>query len=74
MVGERSGILLLDDVRSGVDVETDRFLHAVLTDRFKDFTVITVAHRIESLAGSDRILVLEKGRIAQVKVPIGRFE
>jgi len=75
MAGERrSGILLLDEVTSGVDLKTDRFLHAILKDRFKNFTIITVAHRIESLAGSDRIVVLDEGRIAQVKTLTDRFE
>ncbi len=64
MLLRRPRILILDDSLSAVDTETDAFIRAELAKLRGRMTVIVIAHRITTLAGADRILVLERGRLA----------
>jgi ATP-binding cassette, subfamily C (CFTR/MRP), member 1 len=54
-----------------VDVETDTLLQATLrSNRFKDKTIITIAHRINTILDSDRVVVLKQGRVVEFDTPI----
>lgn len=64
-----SNILILDEATAAVDVETDAFLQTRMKSVFKDRTIITIAHRINTILDSDRIVVLDKGRVAEVGTP-----
>ena len=65
-----SNILILDEATAAVDVQTDSMLQTTLrSDAFKEKTIITIAHRINTILDSDRILVLEKGRVAEFDSP-----
>ncbi|TKX20097.1 Metal resistance protein YCF1 [Elsinoe australis] len=65
-----SNILVLDEAMAAVDVETDALLQATLRSSiFKDRTIITIAHRINTILDSDRIVVLDKGRVAECGKP-----
>jgi ATP-binding cassette subfamily B protein len=61
----RPDILVLDDSLSAVDTETDAAIRASLAKDGAGTTTLIIAHRLTTLARADRILVLEKGRIAQ---------
>lgn len=57
-------------MQAAVDVETDAMLQTTLrSNRFKDKTIITIAHRINTILDSDRVLVLQKGRVAEFDTP-----
>ncbi len=56
-------IVVFDDSMSAVDTETDREIREELAKRRRRATTLLVSHRISTLAGADRILVLENGRI-----------
>ena len=58
-------ILLLDDATSSVDVETEAKIHQALDRLMVGRTTFIIAHRIQSLMQSDRILVLDNGQIIQ---------
>lgn len=58
-------ILILDDTTSAIDMETEFEIQKGLDRFFSDRTVFVVAHRISSVRKADRILVLDKGRIAE---------
>lgn len=60
----RPAILILDDSTSSVDVETETNIQAALEDWMEDRTCIMVAQRISTVLAADKIIVLEKGRIA----------
>ncbi|KAI9729959.1 MAG: hypothetical protein M1834_006157 [Cirrosporium novae-zelandiae] len=65
-----SNILVLDEATAAVDVQTDAMLQATLRETmFKDRTIITIAHRINTILDSDRIVVLERGRVAEFDSP-----
>ncbi|KAL9128115.1 MAG: hypothetical protein Q9217_003136 [Psora testacea] len=65
-----TNILVLDEATAAVDIETDAMLQATLrSDMFKDRTVITIAHRINTILDSDRIVVLDHGTVAEFDTP-----
>ena len=61
---------VLDEATAAVDVETDAMLQATLrSNMFKDRTIITIAHRINTILDSDRIVVLDHGVVAEFDTP-----
>lgn len=64
VIGNRS-ILILDDSLSSVDADTERTILARLDNLLKDRTSILISHRLSSLAVVDRIIVMDRGRIAE---------
>ncbi|KAG4434234.1 hypothetical protein IFR05_010276 [Cadophora sp. M221] len=65
-----SNILVLDEATAAVDVETDALLQTTLrSPLFSKRTIITIAHRINTILDSDRIVVLEAGRVKEFDTP-----
>ena len=57
-------------MQAAVDVETDAMLQATLrSNMFKNRTIITIAHRINTILDSDRIIVLDRGTVAEFDTP-----
>ena len=70
LAGSTSGVLLLDEVSSSVDQDTDRAMQMVIRDEFASYTVIMVSHRLDMvLATCDTVMVLENGRMVETGVP-----
>lgn len=64
-----TNILVLDEATAAVDVETDKILQETIRKEFKEKTIITIAHRLNTILDSDRIIVLEKGEVAEFDSP-----
>ncbi|KAK1915060.1 ATP-binding cassette glutathione S-conjugate transporter ycf1 [Pyrenophora teres f. teres] len=65
-----SNILVLDEATAAVDVETDAMLQTTLrSSMFSNRTIITIAHRINTILDSDRIIVLDKGEVKEFDSP-----
>ncbi|KAB5588814.1 Metal resistance protein YCF1 [Ceratobasidium theobromae] len=63
-------ILILDEATSAVDLETDKAIQEIIRGPlFKGVTTLTIAHRLHTVIESDRILVLEAGKIAELDTP-----
>jgi ABC-type multidrug transport system fused ATPase/permease subunit len=59
-----------DVYQAAVDVETDAMLQTTLRSSiFRDRTIITIAHRINTILDSDRIVVLDRGTVAEFDTP-----
>jgi len=65
----RNKFLVLDEATSNVDMGTDTFIQNVIKTKFADTTVITIAHRLNTIADYDRVVVMSKGRIVEDGMP-----
>ncbi|NXU97968.1 MRP1 protein, partial [Cettia cetti] len=66
---QKAKILVLDEATAAVDLETDVQIQSMLRTQFRDSTVLTIAHRVNTVLDCDRILVLENGQIAEFDTP-----
>ena len=64
-----SRVLVMDEATANVDLETDKLIQNVVRTAFKDFTILTIAHRIDTILDSDRIMVLDQGRLIEWDSP-----
>ena len=70
-----SNILVLDEATAAVDIQTDAMLQATLrSPLFSNRTIITVAHRLNTVMDSDRVLVLDKGEVVEYGKPGDLFK
>ncbi|OMO65826.1 hypothetical protein CCACVL1_21383 [Corchorus capsularis] len=66
---KKSKILVLDEATASVDTATDNLIQTTLKEHFADCTVLTIAHRITSVLGSDMVLLLNHGLIEEYDSP-----
>ncbi|KAL4914137.1 P-loop containing nucleoside triphosphate hydrolase protein [Aspergillus aurantiobrunneus] len=62
-------VLVLDEATSNVDTKTDEIMQRVIREKFSSHTVLTVAHKLDSILDYDKVIVLEEGRIIETGVP-----
>ncbi|KAF7594114.1 hypothetical protein BBP40_010113 [Aspergillus hancockii] len=58
-------ILILDEATSSVDTVTDEIMQRVIREKFSSHTIITVAHKLETILDYDKVVVLEAGRLVE---------
>ncbi len=66
---KKSHILLIDEATANVDHATDQMIQEVIADKFRDRTILTIAHRLNTVVNSNRILMLEEGEVVYFGVP-----
>ncbi|KAK6455815.1 P-loop containing nucleoside triphosphate hydrolase protein [Scheffersomyces xylosifermentans] len=64
-----SRVLILDEATAAVDVQTDKIIQETIRKEFNDKTILTIAHRLETILDSDRVLVLERGEVKEFDAP-----
>ncbi len=64
-----SKVVVLDEVSASVDVKTDDLMQQIIREHFEHCTVISVAHRLNTIVDGDRVVVLSKGKVVEVGEP-----
>lgn len=59
---------------ANIDGETDKFIQRMLRTRFSDTTLLTIAHRLETIMDYEKVLVLSNGKAAEFGTPIELIE
>uniref|UniRef100_A0A8K9V1J4 ATP binding cassette subfamily C member 4 (PEL blood group) n=1 Tax=Oncorhynchus mykiss TaxID=8022 RepID=A0A8K9V1J4_ONCMY len=65
----RNKILIIDEATANVDPRTDGLIQQTIREKFRECTVLTIAHRLNTIIDCDRILVLDAGRIQEYNEP-----
>ncbi|KAI0113106.1 putative ABC multidrug transporter [Daldinia grandis] len=67
--GTEGGVLLLDEVSSSVDRETEKAMQEVISVEFKEYTIVAVSHHLDMVMDYDRVVVMDKGEIIEMGNP-----
>ncbi|KAI5922440.1 ABC multidrug transporter [Camillea tinctor] len=67
--GSEGGVLLLDEVSSGVDRATEKAMQEVIRAEFGAYTVLAVSHHLDMIMDFDRVVVMDKGEVVEVGKP-----
>src|SRR6201999_519397 len=70
----KTRILVLDEATAAVDLETDDLIQETIRREFKDCTIMTIAHRLNTIIDYDKVLVMDKGEIAEYDTPNALLE
>ncbi|XP_032595382.1 multidrug resistance-associated protein 1 isoform X2 [Drosophila grimshawi] len=65
----KTKVLILDEATAAVDLETDDLIQKTIRSEFKECTVMTIAHRLNTILDSDKVIVLDKGQITEFASP-----
>ncbi|XP_046682900.1 multidrug resistance-associated protein 1-like isoform X2 [Homalodisca vitripennis] len=65
----KTKVLILDEATAAIDLETDDLIQQTIRREFKDCTVLTIAHRLNTIMDSDRVVVLDQGLIKEFDSP-----
>ena len=64
----------MDEATAAIDLETDDLIQATIRKEFKHCTIITIAHRLNTIMDSDRVVVLSDGNLVESDSPARQVE
>ena len=66
---QKKKIVLVDEATANIDLNTEQIIQELMNEEFKDSTMITVAHRLNTVIKSDKILVMGFGKVIEFDTP-----
>ena len=63
-------IFVLDEATAAVDVSTDKLIQKAIKENFADYTILTIAHRLNTIMDSDKVLVMDAGKVVEFAPPL----
>ena len=66
---KKSKVVLIDEATANIDVKNDALIQKVISEKFKESTVLTIAHRLSTLQNSNKIMVMEQGKLVEFGSP-----
>ncbi|XP_063924446.1 probable multidrug resistance-associated protein lethal(2)03659 [Zophobas morio] len=66
---KKTKIFVLDEATANVDLQADEAIQATIREKFKDCTILVIAHRLETVMDSDKVLVMDDGRVVEFGKP-----
>ena len=64
----RPDVLIFDEPATGLDVQTEQIIQSAISRKFKNTTIITIAHRENTIKNADRRIVINQGTVESNKV------
>ena len=70
----KTKILILDEATASIDHNTDELIQNTIRSQFSECTVLTIAHRLNTIMDSTRVIVFDQGRIVEFDTPRNLME
>jgi len=65
----KNKIVILDEATANIDIETEQTIQKLIHEEFKGCTMLTIAHRLQTIIKSDKVLVMSYGKVAEYDSP-----
>jgi len=65
----KNKVVILDEATANIDIETEQTIQKLIHEEFKDCTMLTIAHRLQTIIKSDRVMVMSFGKVAEYDSP-----
>lgn len=70
LVHQRNKIVLIDEATSNVDIETEKLIQKTISEKLKESTVLTIAHKLNTIIDSDKYADILKYQIPIKPIPL----
>lgn len=65
----KAPIVLVDEATSNIDLKTEQMITEAMKNCFADSTVLVIAHKIQTIMDSDKVLVMSQGQVTEFDTP-----